>query len=86
MSGHYWNCSTTQEGRAALEAHFAGHRPWRPATNDDLSSQDAELLAAVLPWGSLGGRRDPLSGALNWPERPRTGGTPINDPPGLGGL
>ncbi|MFJ4798623.1 hypothetical protein [Kitasatospora purpeofusca] len=86
VSGHYWNCSTTQAGCAALEAHFDGHRPWRPATNDDLSSQDAELLAAVLPRGSFGGRLGPLSGALDRPGRPRTGGTPINDPPGLGGL
>ncbi|MFF2353533.1 TIGR04222 domain-containing membrane protein [Kitasatospora sp. NPDC058115] len=86
VSGHYWRSHRTEAGRAALEAHFARHRPWRPATNDDLSPQDAELLAAVLPWGSFRGRLAPLSGALRRPERPRTGGTPVNDPPGLGGL
>ncbi|MFD5081970.1 TIGR04222 domain-containing membrane protein [Kitasatospora sp. NPDC058406] len=86
VRGHYWFCSTTEEGRAALKAHYARHQPWIPRTNDRLSPQDAELLAAGVQGGSFGGRLGPLSGALNWPDRPRSTATPVNDPPGLGGL
>lgn len=85
VSGHYWHCSRTDAGRAALEAHYADHEPWIPRTNDDLSAHDAELLATAVRRGGFTGRLGPLSGAVSWPEGPHTG-PPVDDPPGLGGL
>jgi len=79
---HHW---TTDAGDAALNAHDTRTRPWTPPIHDELSAADAALLAEVARDGTMYGKLAPLAEAITWPASPYTG-TPINDPPGLGGL
>lgn len=82
---YFWSFRTTEAGQAALTAHETRHPRWIPPTHDELSQEDALLLSGVLTQGALYGKLAPLSGAITWPESPRSE-APFEDPPGLGGL